>query len=88
MVQDGRDLLHAAAISGNEELVHMLVEDYTLAPGFSMVNTKFVLSQRDVPDAGANLYMSLTTINFIQCRHEIMKTFHSIAYCVQYHHFI
>ena len=54
MLQDGRDLLHAAAISGNEELVHMLVEDYTLAPGFSTVNTKFVLSQRDVPDAGAN----------------------------------
>ena len=39
MVQDGRDLLHAAAISGNEELVHMLVEDYTLAPCFSTVNT-------------------------------------------------
>ena len=54
MLQDGRDLLHAAAISGNEELVHMLVEDYTLAPGFSTVNTKFVLSQRDVPDAWAN----------------------------------
>ena len=43
VAQDGRDLLHAAAISGNEELVHMLVEDYTLAPGFSTVNTKFVL---------------------------------------------
>ena len=39
VVQDGRDLLHAAAISGSEELVHMLVEDYTLAPGFSTVNT-------------------------------------------------
>ena len=28
-------LLHAAAVSGNEELVHMLVEDYALEPGVS-----------------------------------------------------
>ena len=40
-VQDGRDLLHAAAVSGNEELVHMLVEDYALVPGVSLVSTKF-----------------------------------------------
>ena len=36
-LQDGRGLVHAAAMSGNEELVHMLVEDYALAPGVSMV---------------------------------------------------
>ena len=96
MLQDGRDLLSAAAISGNEELVHMLVEDYTLAPGFSTVNTKCVLSQRDVPDAGANfvhcsMYV-VGTANSVLNREvsfysvSFIKRFHSIAYCVQCHH--
>ena len=40
-VQDGRDLLHAAAVGGNEELVHMLVEDYALEPGVSPVSPCF-----------------------------------------------
>ena len=30
-------MLHAAAISGNEELVHILVEDYGVEPGLSLV---------------------------------------------------
>ena len=40
-VQDGRHLLHAAAVSGNEELVHMLIEDYGVEPGVSPVKPSF-----------------------------------------------
>ena len=43
-VQDGRDLLHASAISGNEELVHMLVDDYALVPSVSAVITDFCIA--------------------------------------------
>ena len=40
-VQDGRHLLHAAAVSGNEELVHMLIEDYGVEPSVSPARLNF-----------------------------------------------